>query len=74
VLAHYHVPVAQNARAQSFEGLCTPAAVGEGVGGLLCMGYVRHVRSALVEAGLPLLVQAVVDGDVVFAGAGDDLV
>ena len=37
------------------------------------MVYVRHVRPALVEAGLPLLVQAVVDGDVIFAGAGDEL-
>jgi hypothetical protein len=74
VLALYHVPVAKHVQAQPFEDLCAPAAVGEGVGGILRVVHVRHVCPALVEAGLPLLVQAVVYGDVVFAGAGDELV
>ena len=72
VLADHDVVIPQDVRLEAFQDLAAKLAGGEGVRFLLGVVRVRHVGPVGVEAGGPLLVQAVVDGDVVRAGVVED--
>ena len=72
MLADHDVVIPQDVGLEPFQDLAAKLAGGEGVRFLLGVVRVRHVGPVGVEAGGPLLVQAVVDGDVVRAGVVED--